>query len=42
VGIFIGNGQFIHASSGRSKQVKIDSINTGYYNARYVGAKRVL
>ena len=42
VGIFIGNGQFIHSSSGRARSVVIDNINTGFYNDRYVGAKRVL
>jgi cell wall-associated NlpC family hydrolase len=42
VGIYIGGGQFIHSSSGRARCVVIDSINTGFYNERYVGAKRVL
>ncbi|MDR0326039.1 MAG: C40 family peptidase [Oscillospiraceae bacterium] len=41
-GIYIGNGQFVHASSGKSRSVVISSINTGYYKDRYVGAKRVL
>jgi cell wall-associated NlpC family hydrolase len=42
VGIYIGGGQFVHASSGRSRSVVISPINTGYYRDRYVGAKRVL
>jgi cell wall-associated NlpC family hydrolase len=42
VGLYIGGGQFIHSSSGRSRSVVIDSINTGFYRDRYVGAKRVL
>lgn len=40
VGMFIGNGQFIHASS--SKGVRIDKINDPYYwGKKYVGAKKV-
>ena len=41
-GIYIGGGQFVHASSGKSRSVVISSINTGYYKDRYVGAKKVL
>ncbi len=40
VGIYIGNGKFIHASSSRGR-VRIDSLNEGYYNKRYAGARRV-
>jgi peptidoglycan DL-endopeptidase CwlO len=39
VGIFIGNGQFINASS--SKGVAIYSMGS-YWNSKYIGAKRVL
>ena len=40
VGIFIGSGKFIHAST--SKGVVKTNINDKYYwGARYVGAKRV-
>lgn len=40
VGIFIGNGQFIHASS--SKGVMKTNINDkSYWGNKYVGAKRV-
>ncbi|SFM20262.1 C40 family peptidase [Salibacterium qingdaonense] len=40
-GIYIGNNQFIHASS--SNGIMISSINDPYYwGDRYVGAKRVL
>ncbi len=43
VGLYIGDGKFVHASSGKnSKCVVISPINTGYYNERYAGAKRVL
>jgi cell wall-associated NlpC family hydrolase len=40
-GIYIGNGHFIHASSGGG-QVKIDSLTDGYYSKRYVTARRVV
>lgn len=40
VGIYIGNGKFIHASSARGR-VRIDSLNEGYYKARYLGARRL-
>lgn len=40
VGIFVGNNNFIHASTSRG--VMISSINDPYYwGSRYVGAKRV-
>lgn len=40
VGIYVGEGEFIHASSG-SNSVRISSLTEGYYNTYYVGAKRV-
>lgn len=40
VGIYIGNGKFIHASSSGGR-VRVDSMNSGYYRARYVGARRI-
>lgn len=40
VGIYMGNGKFVHASSG-SGRVITSSLNEGYYNRRYAGAKRV-
>lgn len=41
VGIYIGNGQFIHASSGSGKVV-ITDLSSNYYTRMYVGAKRVI
>ncbi|WP_405315986.1 C40 family peptidase [Faecalibacillus faecis] len=40
VGIYLGNGSFIHASSG-SKQIIISSLS-GYYLEHYAGAVRYL
>lgn len=40
VGIYLGDGQFIHAST--SQGVRIDSVYDGYYGPRYRGACRVL
>lgn len=41
VGIYVGDGKFVHASSGGGK-VKVDSLNEGYYQRRYAGARRVV
>lgn len=40
VGIYVGDGNFIHASNP-SDGVKITTLRSGYYNERYVGARRV-
>lgn len=40
VGIYIGSGKFIHASSG-SRKVTISSLNGSYYRSRYAGARRI-
>ena len=42
-GIYIGDGKFIHASSGSGYCVKIDNLLPGnYYNTRYCAARRVI
>ena len=40
VGIYVGEGKFIHASSGRGR-VRIDTLEEGYYHRKYAGARRV-
>lgn len=39
VGIYVGDGKFVHASSG-SGRVQVNSLNSGFYAQRYVGATR--
>lgn len=39
-GVYIGNGKFIHSSSARG-QVKIDSLDSGYYKDRLMAARRL-
>lgn len=39
VGIYLGENKMIHASS-RDRKVVISSLNTPYYRARFIGAKR--
>lgn len=41
VGIYVGDNQFIHSSSGAGN-VTITSLNAAYYSGRYLGARRVL
>jgi hypothetical protein len=41
VGLYIGDGKMIHASTGKM-QVKIDSVDTGYYKNRLITAKRII
>lgn len=42
VGIYIGDGNFIHSSSYHSKLgVKIDSLDSNYYSKTFTGATRV-
>ncbi len=41
-GIYIGDGQLVHASSSRSKGVIVSSLTSGYYNQYFVGGLRIL
>jgi len=38
VGVYVGNGKFIHAP-GKGKNIKIDSLSNNYYATRYIGAR---
>ncbi|MFD3157643.1 C40 family peptidase [Haloimpatiens sp. FM7330] len=40
VGIYIGGGNFIHASSG-SHKVTVSNLGKSYYNSRYATARRI-
>jgi murein DD-endopeptidase / murein LD-carboxypeptidase len=41
VGIYIGGGKFIHASSGKG-YVTINNLSDDYYTSRYRGATRII
>ena len=41
VGIYVGNGQFIHAAAP-GKGVRYDSLDNSYYSSHYIGSGRVL
>jgi cell wall-associated NlpC family hydrolase len=41
VGIYIGSGQFIHASTS-ARRVRIDEMEHDYYRRRFVTARRVI
>lgn len=40
VGLYAGKGEFIHAPR-RGRPVTVDSMNSGYYSQRFVGARRI-
>jgi cell wall-associated NlpC family hydrolase len=40
VGIYLGDGKMIHASSAKG-EVTVSDMNTDYYRSRFVGAKRI-
>lgn len=42
VGIYIGCGLFIHASSSSGRCVKISDLSTGYYKSKFVAGKRII
>jgi len=41
VGIYIGNNEFIHASY-RSKEVRVDNLDTPYFNQRFIKGVRII
>ncbi|MCM3338615.1 NlpC/P60 family protein [Paenibacillus sp. MER TA 81-3] len=42
VGIYIGNNQYLNASSGNAHRVIVSSLSSSWSSRTYVGAKRVL
>ena len=40
VGIYVGEGRFLHSPS-RGKDVRVDSLLTGYWANRYLSGRRV-
>ena len=42
VGIYAGNGDFVHASSQKHKEVMVSSLEEGYWAKRFRSARRVL
>lgn len=42
VGMYIGNGQYIHSTDGGNRGVCIANLNEGYSANTYVGARRIL
>lgn len=42
VGMYIGEGQYIHSTNGTGNGVTISSLSDGYATSTYVGAKRIL
>lgn len=41
VGIYKGNGEFVHASSGRAKEVTVSRLDEPYWSKRFNGARRI-
>jgi len=41
VGVYVGDGKFVHSSSRRSGGVRVDSLDSGYYKGAFRGARRV-
>ncbi len=40
VGIYVGNGMFVHAPNSRSR-VRFDSLESGYWKTKFNGVRRV-
>jgi cell wall-associated NlpC family hydrolase len=41
VGVYIGDGEFIHASS-RGKNIRVDSFSTASFSRKYMGGRTYL
>ena len=42
VGIYAGNGEFVHAASSKTKQVTVSRMDQKYWANRFNGARRIL
>ena len=42
VGIYAGEGKFVHATSHRGKEVKVSNLDENYWAKRFAGARRLL
>lgn len=42
VGLYIGNGQFVHAGTSPPAEVRIESLHSSYYNPRFLYGRRIL
>jgi len=42
VGIYLGDGRFVHASSSRTGSVMVSNLNDRYWRERFDGARRVV
>jgi cell wall-associated NlpC family hydrolase len=38
VGVYVGDGRFIHAS-GKGKKIRVDHLSGAYYKKRYIGGR---
>ena len=41
VGMYVGNGKFVHSSSKKQGGVRVDNLESGYYSKAFRGARRV-
>ena len=41
VGIYVGNGEFVHAASSRNRRVMVSRLDERYWRERYDGARRL-
>lgn len=41
VGIYAGDGKFVHSSSSRTRKVQLSDINQSYWAQRFNGARRI-
>jgi cell wall-associated NlpC family hydrolase len=42
VGLYVGNGQFIHATSSRSREIRVEELESKHYLPKVVKTRRVL